>query len=113
MHGGLEPMLSIVTGQPKLFSLDWLRDGGVKVGVVLALAVLISRIGTLTVRRVRRRLEGSPSATVAMDLHRVATLTTTLANAIRVIVWTIVLLTVLGQLGINLAPLLAGAGIAG
>ena len=93
--------------------LSWLRTHGVRIALVLILAALVSRVGALAVRRVRRKLEGSPTQTIAGNLQRAATLTTTMAYAVRVLVWTFAVLMVLGEVGLNLAPLLAGASIAG
>jgi small-conductance mechanosensitive channel len=94
-------------------SVEWLKTHGVRIGVVLVLALAFSRVGTLAIRRVRRRLEGSVDVTAALSLQRTTTLVTTMAYAVRVVVWTIAILLILGELGINLAPLIAGAGIAG
>jgi small conductance mechanosensitive channel len=93
--------------------LLWLRGHGVRIALVLVLAAVVSRTGALAVRRVRRRLEGSPTQTIAANIQRAATLTSTMAYAVRVVVWTFAVLMVLGELGLNLAPLLAGASIAG
>jgi small-conductance mechanosensitive channel len=96
-----------------LFSSAWFRNEGVTIGIVVAAALVISRVGSLAVRRFRRRLEGSPDVTGPLEARRAATLATTLVTAIRIAVWTITLLIVLGALGVNLAPLVASAGIAG
>lgn len=96
-----------------LWSLAWLRTHGVRIGVVVLLAVLLSWLGGLGVRRVRRRLEGPVDATRQVNLKRAATLGAIMANVVRVVVWTVAVLTVLAEVGINLGPLLAGAGIAG
>ena len=45
--------------------------------------------------------------------QRAETLGTVLRSVSTILVWTIAVLLVLGELGVNLAPLLAGAGIAG
>ena len=51
--------------------------------------------------------------TQAVNLQRAATLGTIMANAIRITLWTVVALMILGEIGLNLAPLLAGAGVVG
>lgn len=96
-----------------LWSLEWLRTHGVRIGLVVLLAALLSWVGGLGVRRVRRRLEGPVEATRQINLKRAATLAAIMANVVRVVVWTVAVLTVLAEVGINLGPLLAGAGIAG
>ncbi|HEX2031951.1 MAG TPA: mechanosensitive ion channel family protein [Actinomycetota bacterium] len=98
---------------PPIFSLDWLGENGVQIAIILAVSLLIFAMAKLAVRRMRRRLEGIESLTQEMNLQRTATLTEVVSYAIRVVVWTVATLMILGQLGINLGPLLAGAGIVG
>jgi len=97
----------------ELFTEQWWRTDGVIIAIVLVVAIVISRLGTLAVRRFRKRMEGSPTATDPLQARRVATVATTLVTVIRVVVWSIAILIILGALGINLGPLLASAGIAG
>lgn len=51
--------------------------------------------------------------TQELTLQRTATLTQTMSGALRAVIWALAALLVLGELGFDLAPLLAGAGIAG
>jgi small-conductance mechanosensitive channel len=95
------------------FSRDSLVLHGVKIGVIVALAVLFLVASRLAVHRMQRRLEGVDSITQELDLQRSATLTQAVSYVIRVVVWTVAVLLVLGELGISLGPLIAGAGIAG
>ncbi len=96
-----------------IFTREWLRTSGVTIAIVLVAAVVVSRIGTIAVRRFRRRLEGPPHVTGPMDARRAATLATMLVTVIRVVVWTVTVMLVLGSLNVQLGPLLASAGIAG
>jgi small conductance mechanosensitive channel len=92
---------------------EWFRHEGIPILVIVIVAVLVSIASRVLVKRFRRKLEGSPSITQAINLQRATTLTNALAATAIVLIWTIALLMVLGQLDINLAPLLASAGIAG
>jgi small-conductance mechanosensitive channel len=94
-------------------SLEWARSHGVRIALALLLAVGLSKLADLAARRMRRRLEGAPSVTQEVALQRSATLTQALTSALRIAIWTITALLVLGQLGFELGPLLAGAGIIG
>jgi moderate conductance mechanosensitive channel len=89
------------------------NDEGQRIAVIIGVALLITLISRIAIRRFRRRLEGSPSLTQAINLQRGATLTRALGTAVVVVIWAIALLLVLGELQINLAPLLASAGVAG
>jgi moderate conductance mechanosensitive channel len=106
-------MLFQAAREPAIFTLDWLKGHGPRIGLLIALAALVSWLGRLAVRRFRRRLEGSGDVTAAVSLHRTTTLVGILASAIRVTVWTAVVLMVLRELGFDIGPLLAGAGIVG
>src|SRR5881396_2035047 len=105
--------LWLATEQAGIGTVDWLKTNGVRIALVILLAFAVSRLGTVAIRRMQRRLEGAPSATGAVNLRRTTTLVTTLTSAFRVAVWTIVVLLVLGQVGLDIGPLIAGAGIVG
>lgn len=94
-------------------SQGWFWEWGLSIVVILVAAVIITIVLQVFVRRFRRKLEGSPSLTQELNLQRIATLTGALSTAGLVVTWTIALLLVLGELGTNLAPLFASAGVAG
>lgn len=96
-----------------LISMDWLIEHGPRIGVILFLAFGLTAVAKVAVRRVRRKLEGKPDRTQALALQRVATIVQSLSSAARVVIWTVALLLLLGEVGINIGPLLAGAGIVG
>jgi small conductance mechanosensitive channel len=99
-------------------------SGGVDIGqwfldripilVVLVAAMALSMLARIAVRRMQRRIatEG-PITEEQHNLQRAATLTQALSYTVQVSIWTIALLLILGNVGVNLGPLLAGAGIAG
>jgi moderate conductance mechanosensitive channel len=105
--------MPILAFHPDTFSRDSLVHHGVKIAVIVALAFLFLVISRLAVRRMQRRLEGVDSVTQELDLQRSATLTQAVSYVVRMVVWTVAVLLVLGELGISLGPLIAGAGIAG
>ena len=92
---------------------EWLRNDGIVIVAIVVIAVVITIASRILANRFRRKLEGSPSVTQAINLQRATTLTNALAATAIVLIWTVATLMVLGQLDINLAPLLASAGIAG
>jgi small-conductance mechanosensitive channel len=110
-------MLSRTSPHPLLaagvFSAEWLQTAGVRILVIIAIAVVVSWIARLAVRRLRRRLEAAESHEQELSLRRITTITSTLTNFMLVTVWVIALLMILDQLNVNLAPLLASAGIIG
>lgn len=91
----------------------WFDDHGIFMIAALALAVVLSIALKLVVRRFRRKLEGSTLTTQELNLQRIATLTGALSTAGVVVIWTVAILVVLGNLNVSLGPLLASAGVAG
>ena len=82
---------------------------------VVAAAVVVSRLAARSLRRAVRSFHTRTplSSTSVRAEQRADTLGDVLASLVRAVVWGVAVLVVLDELGINLAPLLAGAGIAG
>lgn len=86
-----------------------------KIVLVLVAASVVSRLvarwiaRSITSLHTRAPLLG---ASVRAD-QRAATICDVLSSAARVVIWAVAVLVVFDQLDVNLAPLLAGAGIAG
>ena len=91
----------------------WLRDSGVPILITLVVAVVATLVLRVVVGRFQRKLEQAPSLSKAGNLQRAATLAHALSATVMVAVWTVAILVVLGYLNVNLAPLIASAGIAG
>jgi small conductance mechanosensitive channel len=91
----------------------WMVSKGVPILVIVLVTLAITIAARVLVRRFRRRLEGSPSLTQELNLQRAATLGNAVLTAVIVVLWAIALMLVLGKLDVNLAPLLASAGVAG
>src|SRR3990170_3850452 len=72
----------------------WFRDWGLSIIVTLAVAVVLTIVIQVFVRRFRRKLEGSPSLTQELNLQRIATLTGALSTAGLVATWTIAIVVV-------------------
>jgi moderate conductance mechanosensitive channel len=109
--------------QPDPSIIECLRDRdwsdflghAAKIALVLALALLILRLGTRLVDRSIRSLatrsplrDASPRAE-----QRAETLAGAATSMIRIVVWTVALLLILEEVGLNLGPLIAGASIVG
>lgn len=83
--------------------------------LVVVLAIVVSRLGGGLIRRAVRglRLRIGSEANVARAEDRARTVGTALAGAFRAGVWVIAVLTIMGELGIQLGPFVAGATIIG
>jgi small-conductance mechanosensitive channel len=95
------------------FSADWWKSAGIRIAIILVTAAVVSWIARSAVRRLRTRLEAAETHEEVLSLRRITTITSTLTNFALVAVWTVAILMVLSELNVNLAPLLASAGIVG
>jgi small conductance mechanosensitive channel len=91
----------------------WFEEWGLAVLITVGVAIVITIVLQLLVRRFRKRLEGSPSATQEINLQRIGTLTTALSTTGIAVVWSVTILIALDKIGVPLGALFASAGIAG
>ena len=110
---------------------EFLVDNVLRIVVVLAVALVVSwlagrvihrsmaRVGKGAVAVRQQAVRDDPAATRELELQelrvqqRTETLASVLTSVTRVAVWTLAAILVLGELGVNLGPLIAGAGIVG
>ena len=92
---------------------DWFFAHGLKILIIIVVAVAVTLAARVAVNRFRKRLEGSASITQELNLQRATTLTGALSTALIVVIWAVAILMALGELGQNITPLLASAGVAG
>ena len=96
---------------------DWSGFAGrsAKIALVLVLAMVFLRLGTrLADRSIRSLGTRSPLRPTSPRLEqRAETLAGVARSALRIVVWTVAILLVLEEFGLNLGPLLAGASIVG
>ncbi len=91
----------------------WFDDHGIPIIAIVVAALVLTVVSRLVVRRFARKLEGKPSITQELNLQRAATLTHALSAAFVVAIWVVALLMVLGQLNVDVAPLLASSAVVG
>jgi small conductance mechanosensitive channel len=87
-----------------------------QVGLTLLVSVLLLRLVPLLERLVLRRATQRQAVfdeSAAEEQQRVETLTRVTGSVARAVIWLATIAVVLGAIGISVAPLLAGAGIAG
>src|SRR5919197_2305972 len=106
-------LLSLLAKQDGSSTFEWVRTDGARIALVIVRALGVSNVAGVAIRRMRRRLEGQMDATQGLNLQRTATIAQILTSAVRVAVWTVATLVILGQLGVDLGPLIAGAGLVG
>jgi len=81
--------------------------------LIFIIALISSRILRRILRRSISKITAYTDSSRARSEQRGRALTALSNSFVVVLVWSIAALTILGTLGINLAPLIAGAGIAG
>lgn len=104
-----------VAGIVLVVIVAWVANHLVRRAIARFAARLTGPNSSETMSRLRRR---APSVVADAGLStRTAARTQTLAQVLRsissAVIWTIALVTILGEMGINLGPLVASAGIAG
>ena len=91
----------------------WLLDPGLRIVLIVAITYLVGRAAHLLVRRFERELRRSAKLNSLEASKRARTLGFVVEKVITTLIVSIALVTILNELGVNIAPLLTGAGIAG
>jgi moderate conductance mechanosensitive channel len=94
---------------------EFLLAGPLRVAFIIGIAWVLSRIGGAVLRKAIAtiRLRAPKRARDTRTEQRAQTLGDVVASSWRVIVVVVALLLIVGEFGINLGPLVAGAGIVG
>ena len=92
---------------------NWLLGVGVRVATVALLAFLTVRIVILAVGRLELRLTGGECSDPVERAKRARTICALLRQGLNVAVLGAALLMILRELGMDIAPILAGAGVVG
>lgn len=93
---------------------DWFVAKPLTILIVIVLALIATRVVTRSIRRFVHRVEAAAGAEAhARVAQRAETIGLVLRSLTRAIIAVIAGSTILGELGVELGPLIAGAGIAG
>ena len=88
-------------------------QNGLRIVLILVLAWIVQRLLRSIIKRVERISDdGDPNTTTELE-KRAQTIGRILRQASSVLVWSLTIMLVLGELGVDLKPILAGAGILG
>ena len=94
--------------------IDFLKDHGLNIIIILLSAYIARKFVMVFVTRVvRRTIKSGNYRTKSDEKQREDTVISILSTAFRVAVWVVAGLLILAEFDINIAPLLAGAGIVG
>ena len=91
----------------------WLITAGLKLLVIIIVAFIVQWVVGKFIRTIIQKVIGKTPGTKAARLERINTLTEVFSKTAGLIIFTVAILMVLSQLGINILPVLTGAGILG
>ena len=97
--------------------LSWALSSGIKVALILLVAFVATKFARVFIVKFLRRIVKQSlkfaNSNKELDEERQQTIGRVLISIIRLVIWLIAILTILPELGINIAPLLAGLGVVG
>jgi small conductance mechanosensitive channel len=96
-----------------LFNLPQLTSVGLRVLAALGVGWIAFRALKLVLRRIEAALDDPEAASLPAHVQRTRTMISLVRSVGRVVITVLVLFMVLGALGVDLGPLLAGAGVVG
>jgi len=93
--------------------IPWLLTHGIRIILIVFVAFMILKIGNKTLEKIIKT--GVPPDDLGTDAERKGkeTLIQIFVNGLTIVVWTIAIMMMLPEFGLNIAPILAGAGILG
>ena len=92
---------------------DWLAGSGLRIGLIVLLAWLLIHVVALVVRRIEAEVGTETAIDVIERAKRARTLGTLIQNTVYTLVTTIATLMILREIGVDITPILTGAGIVG
>ncbi len=101
---------------PQVFSADWLLahvPAPIRVVLIPLATLLLISIARGLIRRIERFVDDGDDTIVSEAEKRARTLSLILSQLVTVTLWSLAAVLVLGELGVDVKPILAGAGIIG
>jgi small conductance mechanosensitive channel len=93
--------------------IAWLLDAGLRIALIAVVAYLVVRIGTAATRRFESEMSAGTGLDVIERTKRAQTLGQLLQKTLSIVVIVIAALMILRELGVDVTPVLTGAGIVG
>jgi small conductance mechanosensitive channel len=106
--------LAQVSTDAALYSAEWWRNLGIKLGLSVAIAVVVTLLLRAWVHRCDERAKHAADDSMeGPKRRRIATIAGLIAATLQVIVWIVIAFYVLAAFGVPLGPLFASAGVVG
>jgi moderate conductance mechanosensitive channel len=91
--------------------IDWLLSQGIRIALILVAAYLAGMVGRRFIKRIVA--QGVKNGSKEAIEKRQKTLVSIFSGVLKVSIWAVALMMIVSELGINIGPVLAGAGILG
>ena len=91
----------------------WFASSGLRIVLILVGALVAVRLAVFITRRVEQAFQDNDPSTMNEREKQAATLGKVIRNITRILVWSVAVMMVLRELGIDIGPILAGIGIMG
>lgn len=91
----------------------WVTQNGVRIVMILLLGFAASRFAASVIRRAQHEIVSDSDLRGLEKQKRAQTLGATFQGFLSILIWTVALLMVLRELGVDITPVLTGAGIVG
>ncbi|MEN9698260.1 MAG: hypothetical protein RL448_215 [Actinomycetota bacterium] len=97
---------------------DWFNGAPIHIVTILVTATLAQYLGSKAIRRSVNRIASAdlipgPRNLAFRQAERARTVGTVLSSSLNATIWIVALFMLLGELGLNLGPLIASAGVIG
>ena len=90
-----------------------LQSGPKVIGIII-ITMLVSKFGKMIIESIiRKAIKGEPDLDPAAEIKRENTLIIILVGTFKIVLWVSVILVALSEFGVNIGPLIAGAGVVG
>jgi len=96
--------------------IPWILSHGIRIVAILFIAWVLGRISKVFVSKLINTLVkkgGKLMRNGQIQEERGRTLARVFNSSLKIVIWVIAILTIMPELGVNVAPLLAGAGLVG
>ena len=102
---------SISDAWPKIS--EWLLSTGLKILIILVIGIVVTWLVSFTINRITKKLSSGKTTEEVARGKRIKTVLGALRVLTGTVIWVIIGIMVLGQLGISIGPILAGLGVVG
>ncbi len=109
----MQPILEVKDSIMNNFA-PWILNHGIQILIVIVAALVVGKISKIVVERIiKKTIRTSKYESKAAEEQRENTLILVFNYAFNIILIVIVVLTILSEVGVDIGPLIAGAGIVG